>query len=67
ENRLRLGSDIDIAVEFDRIDCKEAFEFEIELKGKINNNVDIKVYNTLPDEVKNEIDKRGKVIFKKKN
>src|SRR3989344_6676721 len=65
ENKLRLGSDIDIAVEFYRIGQKEAFKFSVEISGKVNNHVDIKVYNTLPEEIKNEIDKRGKIIFEK--
>lgn len=67
ENKLRLGSDIDIAVEFKGVDRKELFEFLMEISGKVNKNVDIKVYNILPGEIKNEIDKRGKVIFEKKD
>jgi predicted nucleotidyltransferase len=68
ENRLRLGSDIDIAVEFDKgINEKEAFKFQAGIIGRTNDKVDLKVFNTLPEEIKNEINKRGKVIFKRKN
>ena len=68
ENRLRLGSDIDIAVEFDKkIDEKEAFKFQVGIMGRANDKVDLKIYNTLPKEIKNEIDGRGKVIFERKN
>jgi len=68
ENRLRLGSDIDIAIEFKKdISTKEAFKFQIEIKSETNNKVDIKVYNILPKEVKDEIDRTGKVIFEKKD
>lgn len=67
ENKLRMGSDIDIAVEFDKIDKDTASKFEIHLSGKLDEKIDIKVYNTLPKEIKDEIDKRGKIIFEKKN
>jgi len=67
ENRLRLGSDIDIAVEFKKINSKEAFEFRLDILRDNLGNVDIQVYNILPQEIKDEIDKRGKNIFEKKN
>jgi len=67
ENRLRLGSDIDIAVEFDKINNKEAFKFRLDIKSTVDKKLDIQVYNILPKEIKDEIDKRGKTIFEKKN
>jgi len=67
ENRLRLGSDIDIAVEFDKINNKEAFKFRLDIMKNADKKIDIEVYNTLPKEIKDEIDKRGKTIFEKKN
>jgi predicted nucleotidyltransferase len=68
ENKLRLGSDIDIAVEFDKdVDKEEAFKFQIRIMGAVNDNVDLKIYNTLPKEIKNEIDRRGKILFERKN
>jgi len=68
ENRLRLGSDIDIAVEFEKnIKEKEAFKFKLSLSEKINNKVDIQIFNFLPEEIKNEIDRKGKILFERKN
>jgi len=66
ENKLRLGSDIDIAVEFDKgVSEKEAFKFKTCFSGKISNKIDIQIFNTLPEEMKDEIERRGKIIFEK--
>lgn len=65
ENRLRLGSDIDIAVVFEKITKDEAFSFEITMSGILGTKFDVKVYNTLPKEVRDEIDRTGKIIFEK--
>lgn len=62
-NQRTFRSDIDIAVEFDEIGGKEAGRFRI--KTFFNDNVDIQVYNVLPDKIKKEIDEKGKVIWKK--
>lgn len=67
ENRLRLGSDIDIAVKFNKISKDEAFKFELRLGGELGEKIDIKVYNTLPEEIQHEIERRGKVIFEKRS
>lgn len=68
ENKLRLDSDIDITVEFDKnINEKEAFKFKLYISGKVNEKVDIQIFNSLPDEIKNEIDRRGKILFERKN
>ena len=64
--RLRhLGSDVDIAVEFDDIDSKTAAEFRI--RFNYDENLDIQVYNVLPDKIKKEIDKKGRVIYERKD
>src|SRR3989338_2182157 len=64
--RLRhLGSDIDIAVEFDSITEKEAFEFRMRVAGRVSNIVDIQVYNVLPKKLKDEIDKSRRILYKK--
>ena len=65
ENRLTLDSDIDIAVEFDEIDKKEAGKFRINVLGKVPDKVDIQVYNVLPAKIKKEIDEKGRVLFEK--
>jgi len=59
-----LLSDIDIAVEFDRIDQRDAAKFRVRISGGINNRGDIQVLNVLPDKVKNSIEKNHKVLFK---
>ena len=65
ERQLSLRSDIDIAVEFDEIDEKEAAKFRISTLGKVPDKIDIQVYNILPDKIKKEIDEKGKVIYEK--
>jgi predicted nucleotidyltransferase len=65
ENQLRLESDIDIAVIFDKINLKEATNFRIEISSKVSEKVQVQVYNILPDKIKREIDKKGKVLYEK--
>lgn len=65
ENELTLLSDIDISVEFDEITQKEAFDFRVRIIGDFSDRLDIQVYNVLPDKIKKEIDKYGKIIWKK--
>ncbi|MBI3334057.1 nucleotidyltransferase domain-containing protein [Candidatus Pacearchaeota archaeon] len=67
ENRLRLGSDIDIAVEFSRVNSEEAVNFRMNIMSQVRENIDVQVYNILPKEVKDEIDRKGKIIFERKN
>jgi len=65
ENQATFRSDIDIAIVFSDISMKEASEFRIKVSGKVPEKIDIQVYNTLPEKIKKEIDKKGKVIWKK--
>ncbi len=65
ENKLTFRSDIDLAVEFDDITLTEATKFRINILGRVSNKVDLQVYNTLPDKIKEDIDKKGKVLFQK--
>lgn len=65
ENQRTFRSDIDIAVEFSSINSKESSEFRIKTMGKINDIIDIQVYNTLPEKLKKEIEAKGKVLWKR--
>lgn len=65
ENQRTFHSDIDIAVEFSNISSKEASEFRIKTMGKINDMVDIQVYNVLPRKIKKEIEAKGKILWKR--
>ncbi|MFH1711489.1 MAG: nucleotidyltransferase domain-containing protein [Nanoarchaeota archaeon] len=66
-NDRTFSSDIDIAVEFTNISKKEATEFRINVSGKLSDMVDIQVYNILPEKIRKEIDKNGKVIHEREN
>lgn len=63
ENKSTLSSDIDIGVRFSKISKEEATNFKREIMGRINEKVDIQVYNFLPDEIKGEILRKGKVLY----
>jgi predicted nucleotidyltransferase len=65
ENKLTFKSDIDIAVEFDKINVKEATLFRKRLLGKFHSRVDIQVYNVLPQKIKKQIDLNNKILYKK--
>ncbi|MFH1359379.1 MAG: nucleotidyltransferase domain-containing protein [archaeon] len=65
ENKITFRSDIDIAVEFDEIDKKDAGKFRIYVLGRVNNRADIQVYNVLPKKIRYEIDKKGKILYEK--
>jgi predicted nucleotidyltransferase len=67
ENQRMLRSDIDIAVVFGKIDRREATKFRIHMSGRVNDRVDVQVYNILPLKITKEIDKKGKVIYERKN
>lgn len=65
ENKRTYRSDIDIAVLFDNIDRKEAAKFRINILGNFDKEMDVQVYNVLPDKIKKEIDLKGKVLFER--
>jgi len=67
ENKRTFRSDVDIAVVFDNINKKNAGKFRIHILGRVNDKIDIKVYNILPEKLKKEIDKKGKVLYERKN
>ncbi len=65
KNELTFKSDIDIAVEFDNIDLKEATKFRLRISGKINEKIDTQVFNILPDKIKTEILKKHRTLYKR--
>ena len=67
ENLIHLGSDVDIAVEFDSINKKEASKFRLGVLGEVNEKIDLQVYNVLPEKLKKEIDKKGGTIYERKD
>lgn len=60
-----LLSDIDIAVKFSKIEKIEASRFRLKIISLADKNIDIQIYNFLPDKIKKEIDKNGKTIYQK--
>jgi len=67
ENKLTLNSDIDIAVDFNNISKTEAILFRKEVLGKLNDKIDVQVYNILPRKLKLEINEKGRIIYEQKN
>jgi len=66
-NELTLRSDIDLAVEFDKISLRDATLFRKHISGQVNQKVDVQVYNHLPAKIRKEIDAQGKTIYKREN
>lgn len=58
-------SDIDIAIEFEDINLKEATKFRITFN--YDEKIDVQVYNILPEKIKREIDENGRTIYERKN
>ena len=67
ENQLTLKSDIDIAVEFVDITKKEATQFRLDVLKKMNEKMDVQVYNILPKKIKKEIDLKRRILYERKN
>ena len=65
ENQRTFRSDIDISVEFYDTNIKEATEFRIGMNQY--KDIDVQVYNVLPDKIKKQIDERGKTIYEKQD
>ncbi len=63
ENKLTFKSDIDIAVEFFKINLEEATIFRKRILGRLNQKVDIQVYNILPEKIQKEIDDKGRILY----
>jgi len=65
ENQLTFRSDIDIAVEFDRISLVDATRFRARASGRVSDRIDIQVYNHLPKKILNEIKLKGRTLYAK--
>jgi len=66
ENKLTFKSDIDIAVKFNKINIKEATLFRSRVAGRVNQRIDVQVYNHLPAKIKKEIDAKGRTLYESK-
>lgn len=64
-NDLTQRSDVDVAVEFDRITLREATKFRIGVLGQVSERADVQVYNTLPPAIRREIDSAGKTLYER--
>lgn len=58
-------SDIDICVIFKDISVEEATRFRIRILGELPENMDIQVFNILPQKIKREIARNHKILYKK--
>lgn len=60
--RVTFNSDIDLSVEFDKINLKDSLKFRAFVSEE--SILDVLVYNHLPEKLKKEVD-NGKVIYKR--
>ncbi len=63
KNEIGVKSDIDIAVEFDKISLKDATKFRIRTLGNLPDKIDIQVYNYLPKKITKEINKKHRILY----
>jgi len=63
ENQLTFRSDIDIAIVFNQVTRKQAFDFRRRIMGQLPDKIDIQVFNVLPDKIKKSILKNHRVLF----
>ena len=63
KNEISIRSDIDIAVEFDKITEKQAFDFRRQIMGELPRKVDVQVFNFLPKKIIKEINKKHRVLY----
>lgn len=58
-------SDIDLCIVLGRnVSKKEATEILLEISGRLNNKIDISIYENLPDKVKYEILTNNRILYK---
>ena len=67
EHQLTLRSDIDITVDFEQITKQEAIRFRLDVLRKMNEKMDVQVYNFLPEKIKKEVDAKGRSLYERKN
>ena len=65
DNTRIFRSDIDITVVFDDINPTEATKFRIRVLGNFNKDMDIQVFNVLPEKIKKSITKKHKLLWEK--
>jgi len=63
ENNLRPNSDIDLAIQFKKIEKKQIGKFILRAQGYVNSKIQISVFNNLPEKIKNEIINKGRIIY----
>jgi predicted nucleotidyltransferase len=63
QNKMRLNSDVDIAIKLKDISKKEATKLRIKLQAKLPEKIQIQIFNILPEKLKEEILKEGRVIY----
>ena len=64
KNKMTFRSDIDIAVEFDKITKKDALDFRKRITGETHDKIDIQVFNFLPEKIKRSILKSHRILYK---
>ena len=65
ENKITFKSDIDVAVDFSKINLKEATLFRKRISGRVDSKMDVQVYNYLPNKIKKEIQSSGRILYQK--
>lgn len=62
-NERTVFSDIDFAVDLGKISVKAGTKFRIRVLGQTDDNIDVQVTELLPEKIRKDIAKHGKVIY----
>ncbi|MGC9309754.1 MAG: nucleotidyltransferase domain-containing protein [Candidatus Nanoarchaeia archaeon] len=62
--KMNIRSDIDMVVLFKQINKNQAFLFRKRIAGRVDDRVDIQVFNILPDKIRKSILNNHKVLYK---
>ena len=66
ENKMSHDSDVDLAVEFKKIDLRVATLFKKRMLEEKPELIDLSIYNNLPKNIQREIKQNGKILFEDK-
>lgn len=67
ENQFNYHSDIDICAKIPNISLRDATKFRINILGNAHDKVDFQVYEHLQKKIRDQIDRKGKILYDKKD
>ena len=66
ENKMSQDSDVDVAVEFEKVTLKEASLFKKRIMIEKPDIIDLSIYNNLTRDIQKQVKNEGKILFEDK-